>query len=79
MEELSIEEMAGLRGGKTVHIHSHAIRDHALSNSFNTSDHSIGGIRAGGDVTIILAAPTALAGTASARTSTESSCAEGLD
>jgi hypothetical protein len=60
MKNLSIEEMTELRGGKKIHIHRKAHREHALSNSFlgplnnsfNTSNGSIGGLRAGGNLTI---------------------------
>jgi hypothetical protein len=60
MENLSIEEMTELRGGKKIHIHRKAHRESDLSksftgplnNSFNTSNGSIGGLRAGGTLTI---------------------------
>jgi len=64
MEDLSIEEMTGLRGGRKIDIHLHPkvsregalsnsfIENSPLNNSFNTSNGSIGGLRAGGNLTI---------------------------
>ena len=49
MEELSIEEMTALRGGR---IEVERSFNNVLNRSFNTNDDSIGGIAAGGDVAI---------------------------
>jgi hypothetical protein len=62
MEDLSIQEMTELRGGRKIHIPRKAHREGALSNcfighsslnnSFNTSNGSIGGLSVGGNLTI---------------------------
>ena len=49
MEELSIEEMTELQGGRISVEHSF---NGILNRSLNTNDESVGGISAGGNVNI---------------------------